>query len=432
MVLASTDNKQIALIDGNNFYVSCERVFNPQLWDKPVVVLSNNDGCAVARSNEVKALGIKMGEPWFKMRALAQQHGIIALSSNYALYGDMSQRMMRILSGFGNEQEIYSIDESFLDLSLHGRQATEIGIQIRQEIARQLALPVGVGIGASKTLAKLANHVAKKRPPYQGVCNFNDMTPAERNAIMASIDIGEVWGVGSRSAARLRNMGITHVLALAQADPRLLRRHFSVVMERIIHELRGIPCLELEEVTPPRQRIQASRSFSAPVYTLEILMEAVARFIRIASQRLRQQQGVAAALHLFIRTNPFREQDRQYAQGITIALPAASNDELLFTRLARLALPRIYRPGYAYYKAGVQLLAIEAAEKQQADLFSVAQTRQRSQALMHTLDQLRQRFGAGIIRSAAENPTPYWQSRANNRSPRYTSRWEELPVAHAG
>jgi DNA polymerase V len=430
--MTSSGPRQIALVDGNNFYVSCERVFNPHLWHKPVVVLSNNDGCAVARSNEVKALGVKMGEPWFKMRALAQQHGIIALSSNYALYGDMSQRMMQLLSQYGHGQEVYSIDESFLDLSGYGSQATRIGQQIRQQLAQQLALPVGVGIGASKTQAKLANHLAKKRPIYQGVCNLNDMTSAEREATLATIDIGEVWGIGSRSADRLRALGIHHVLALAQSEPQRVRRHFSIVMERIIHELRGIPCLELAEVIPPRQQIQATRSFGAPIHTLEGLMEAIAHFVRLACQRLRQQQSVAGALHLFIRTNPFRERDPFYAQGVTIALATASDDELLLTHLARQGLQRIYRPGYAYAKAGVGLLAIEGAAQQATDLFSSPHLRQRSQALMTTLDQLRQRFGAGIIHSAAENPTPHWRGRASNRTPRYTTRWDELPVVHAG
>ncbi|MBF0437381.1 MAG: Y-family DNA polymerase [Magnetococcales bacterium] len=231
MVDSSSGVKNIALIDANNFYVSCERVFNPVLWKKPVVVLSNNDGCAVARSNEVKALGVKMGEPWFKMRTLAEQHGIIALSSNYALYADMSQRMMTLLGHFSSFQEVYSIDECFLILSSQ-HDATHVGQSMRQNVADWLGLPVGVGIAATKTLAKLANHVAKKRPVYAGVCNFNTMNVDDLEHLLAEIDVAEVWGVGARGAEKLRAMGLVNVLALRRADECQLRKRFSVVMGR--------------------------------------------------------------------------------------------------------------------------------------------------------------------------------------------------------
>ncbi|MBF0164391.1 MAG: Y-family DNA polymerase [Magnetococcales bacterium] len=431
MVAASTDQPNIALIDGNNFYVSCERVFDPSLRDRPVVVLSNNDGCAVARSNEVKALGVTMGQPWFKLRDLAREYGIIALSSNYALYGDMSHRMMTLLGRFAPRQEVYSIDECFLDLGHRCQRATEQGCAMRHAIAHDLGLPVGVGIGPTKTLAKLANHVAKKRPEYGGVCNFNELGRDEREGLLASIAVGEVWGVGSRSAERLRALGITHVAALRAASPRRLQQAFSVVMARIVHELNGISCLSLEEVTPPRQTIQAARSFGEAIFDRETLAEAISSFVRLASGRLRQQASLAGALHLFIRTSPFRDQDPQYAPGITLPLPHATDDELLLVRTALEGLTRIYRPGFAYRKAGVLLLGLEDGRRAQGGLFVDAEAIRRRAMLMGTVDALRRRFGPEIIHVASEGRGRRWAGRSGNRSPRYTTRWEELPVARA-
>ncbi|MBF0428626.1 MAG: Y-family DNA polymerase [Magnetococcales bacterium] len=424
----------IALIDGNNFYVSCERVFNPGLRDKPVVVLSNNDGCAVARSNEVKALGVKMGEPWFRLRELAQRHGIIALSSNYALYGDMSQRMMALLKRFGLRQEVYSIDECFLELhNAPPDPITQLGRTLRQEIANGLGLPVCVGIGATKTLAKLANHVAKKRGEYAGVCNFNGMMLTDLESLLAEIAVSEVWGVGAKGAERLRAMGVTQVLGLRQIGTRQLRQNrFSVVMERVVQELNGIPCLSLEEVSPPRQQIQATRSFGQPVYSKEELAEAVLTFLRRAVGRLRQQESVTGALHLFIQTNPFRAGEPQYCQGITLPLSTPTADELQLAQVVIEALSLLYRSGYAYHKAGVILMALESKHLVQGDLFTDVQAERKSTALMATLDALRQRFGPEIIHIAGEGVRRRWASRPGNRSPRYTTRWEELPVAYAG
>ncbi len=327
MVCASGAKRNIALIDGNNFYVSCERVFNPWLRDRPVVVLSNNDGCAVARSNEVKALGVKMGEPWFRLRDLAQQHGIVALSSNYALYADMSQRMMTLLGDFSPSQEVYSIDECFLDLG-NQHDVTSIGHAMRLRIANWLGLPVGVGIGPSKTLAKLANHVAKKRPAYAGVCNFNIMAGEDLERLMAEIDVAEVWGVGPRGAEKLRAMGITNVLLLRRADAGQLRKRFSVVMARTVEELNGVSCLSLEMVAPSRQQIQSSRSFGQPVYEQDELAEAVLTFLRRGVRRMRGRGLVTGAIHVFIQTNPFRERDPQYRQGVTMPVLNSTSDEL--------------------------------------------------------------------------------------------------------
>lgn len=282
-----------ALIDGNNFYVSCERVFNPQLENKPVVVLSNNDGCAVARSAEVKALGVKMGTPWFQMQDLAREHGIIALSSNYTLYADMSNRMMSVLRQYSPHQEVYSIDECFLGLDGMRQDLTAYGQTMRQQVRRWTGIPVCVGIGPTKTLTKLANHIAKKGAKWNGVCDLGALQEAALNDLLAGIEVGEVWGVGRRLREQLAEMNIHTVLALKQADSNLIRRRFSVVLERIVLELRGISCMELEQVAPDKQQIVCSRSFGMAVLTLAELGEAVSSYMTRAAQKLRRQSSAA-------------------------------------------------------------------------------------------------------------------------------------------
>ncbi|SEQ32290.1 DNA polymerase V [Nitrosomonas ureae] len=269
-------NRSIALIDVNNFYVSCERVFNPKLEDRPVVVLSNNDGCAVARSNEVKALGVKMGQPWFQLKDLARKHGIIAYSSNYTLYADMSNRVMSILAIFSPNQEIYSIDECFLDLTGFKRVSPIVyGQRIRKCIRQWTGLPVCVGIGSTKTLAKLANHIAKKNPEFNGVCDLNAMSLRQQEDWFRKIEVGEIWGIGRRLAPKLHEIGIRTVLDLKTASPSQLRARFSVVMEKIIREINGTACIELEEMNPPKKQIVSSRSFGIPVSDLASLEESV-------------------------------------------------------------------------------------------------------------------------------------------------------------
>lgn len=348
--------RNIALIDVNNFYVSCERVFNPKLNGKPVVVLSNNDGCAVARSNEVKALGISMGAPWFKMKDLAKQHGIIALSSNYALYADMSNRVMSILRQFSPDQEIYSIDESFLDLtSFQSRDLIQYGQEMKQRILQWTGLPVCVGIGATKTLAKLANHCAKKRPEFRGVCHFNAMPDHELDALLAQIPVGEVWGVGGKLAPRLTALGIKTVYDLKYANQKILRREFSVVMEKTIRELNGHVCIELEEAPPPKQQILSSRSFGTPVRDYNSLAESITLYISRAAEKLRRQQSLAGSVYVYIRTSPFKPDDPFYSNGMTIPLPSPTDDTRQLANIALWALRQLYKPNYNYAKAGIML-----------------------------------------------------------------------------
>ena len=307
----SMPNRAIALIDVNNFYVSCERVFNPKLEGRPVVVLSNNDGCAVARSNEVKVLGVKMGQPWFQLKDLARKHGIVAYSSNYALYADMSNRVMSILAMFSPNQEIYSIDECFLDLSGFRRtNHADYGQRIRKRIKQWTGLPVCVGIGSTKTLAKLANHIAKKNPEFNAVCDLNSLSLEQQADWFQRIEVGEIWGIGRRLAPRLHEIGIKTVLDLKTASPSQLRARFSVVMEKIIREINGTACIELEEINPPKKQIVSSRSFGIPVSDLASLEESVSLYISRAAEKLRRQQSFAGTVHVSIRTSPFNEKEQ--------------------------------------------------------------------------------------------------------------------------
>lgn len=422
--------RHIALIDVNNFYVSCERVFNPKLIGKPVVVLSNNDGCAVARSNEVKALGVPMGVPWFKMKDLARQHGIIALSSNYALYADMSNRVMSILRQFSPDQEVYSIDESFLDLTgFAKRDLIQYGQQMRQCILQWTGLPVCVGIGATKTLAKLANHCAKKRPVFNGVCNFNVMGHEELDVLLSDIEVGEIWGVGRRLAPRLQALGYHSVLDLKRASPEALRQQFSVVMEKTIRELNGTVCIELEEVMPVKKQILSSRSFGQPVRDYNSLAESITLYMSRAAEKLRRQQSFAGSMHVYIRTSPFKPDDPFYSNGMTIPLPTPTDDSRQLVNIALWILKQIYKPNYNYAKAGVMLSELVPAQGLQTDLFSQIQITPKATQLMHTIDSINRRLGKESIKLASEGFRRPWKMRQENKSPAYTTRWSDLPVS---
>lgn len=418
-----------ALVDGNNFYVSCERVFNPRLEGRPVVVLSNNDGCAVARSAEVKALGVKMGTPWFQMQKLAQRHGIVALSSNYELYADLSSRMMSLLGRFAPDQEIYSIDECFL--GLEGFQRVELmdyGREMRRTVRQSIGIPVCVGFAATKTLAKLANHCAKKGLAGEdGVCDLTRLSPGEFSQLLSGIPVGDVWGVGRKLAERLGARGITQVETLRTADPKALRREFSVVLERTVDELNGISCLGLEDVAPSKQQIMSSRSFGQYVYDLEPLSQAVASYMAVAAEKLRRQQSRAGMVQVYVRTNPFAEHQAQYQQGLSAPLPTPSDDTRYLIRVAGWLLKKIYRPGYAYQKAGVILMDLRDAGTVQADLFSGPHD---NPALMQVMDRINATWGRGTLRCAAEGMHKGWAMKREKKSPNYTTRWDELPEAH--
>lgn len=425
-----------ALVDCNNFYASCEKLFDPKLKDRPVVVLSNNDGCVVARSAEVKALGIPMGVPWFKIQQEAKRHGIVAFSSNYALYVDLSNRCVEVLSGFTPNIEVYSIDESFLELSGfegHPGGLMAYGAKIRQRIADWLGLAVCVGIGPSKTLAKLANHAAKKNlAGAHGVCDFTTMSQTALDALFERIEVGEVWGIGRKINARLEAMGIRTVRQLRDADAELMRTKFSVVVERTVRELRGLSCLELQEVVPEKQQIMSSRSFGQLVYDLPELEEAVASYVAKAAEKLRAQDSLAGAVQLYIRTNVFKPEAPQYQRTVTVPLPEASADTRVLTQWALSVLRRIYRAGFGYHKAGITLMNIVPATNQQFSLFAsqeVADSRARK--LMDVLDGINGKYGRGTMRLAAEGIEKAWEMRRGNLSPRYTTEWACLAVVQA-
>ena len=414
-----------ALVDGNNFYVSCERVFNPQLRDQPVVVLSNNDGCVVARSNEVKALGVKMGTPWFQMKDLARQHGILALSSNYSLYADMSSRMMAVLGTYSPDQEVYSIDECFLGMQGFSHfDLLEHGQRIRRQVLQWVGIPVCVGYGETKTLAKLANHCAKKGlAGVEGVCDLTRLTQAERSRLFSTIPVNEVWGVGRRLTEQLGARGIATVEQLRTADAETLRQAFSVVLERTERELNGTPCLDMETVAPNKQQILSSRSFGAYVYTLPELREAVALYMSRAAEKLRRQGSLAGRVQVYIRTNPFKENAPQYQRGVNVPLTEATDDTLRLIKAAHWGLKRLYRSGYAYQKAGVALLDLRPRSHVQMDLFSTLPNRH---ALMQVMDRINASFGRGTLRTAAEGIRPAWRMKRERMSPAYTTRWDQL------
>ena len=426
-----------ALVDVNNFYVSCERVFQPKLEQVPMVVLSNNDGCAVARSAEVKALGVKMGTPWFQMQDLAKQHGITAYSSNYTLYGDMSNRVVQVLRGFTPHLEVYSIDESFLQIETVLKQypnTIELGQSIKQKVKETTGLPVCVGIGASKTLAKLANHLAKKHPQFLGVCDVNAMSKEELYQWMSETAVDEVWGVGRRIAKKLKAQGIQSVFDLLQASPQAMRQQFGVVMERLCYELRGVSCLKLEEVAPAKQQIIASRSFGKLVTSQAELAQSVATHAARAAEKLRSQDSVTGALTVFIQTNPFKQNEPQHHQSITVPLADATDNTLTLTNAALAGLRQIFQPNFRYKKAGVILNLISDKPTTQQSLFDDVQVKGKSASLMKAVDAINTRFGNAAIRSAAagtNNTKQAWQMRSGNRSPNYTTQWDELPIARA-
>lgn len=425
-----------ALVDCNNFYASCEKLFDPRLEGKPVVVLSNNDGCVVARSAEAKALGVPMGAPWHQLRELATREGIIAYSSNYALYADMSNRVVEVLSQFSENLEVYSIDESFLDLSgYHGLNLAGLhgyGVEIRHRVAQWLGLAVCVGIGTSKTLAKLANHCAKKGlAGRDGVCDFTVMSEAKLSNLFANIPVDEVWGVGRRISDRLREMGIETVRDLRDADAETVRARFSVVLERTVRELRGVSCLDLEEVAPPKQQIMSSRSFGQYVYDLDELREAVASYIAKASEKLRAQDSLAGAVQVYIRTNPFKPKEPQYQRAVTLPLPEPTADTRVLSRFAISILKGIYRPGYAYQKAGVMLTELQPRQLRQQCLFAEEAWEERAQSVMKAMDSINSKWGRGTVRLSAEGLNKAWQMRRGRLSPAYTTSWTDLPVVRA-
>lgn len=429
----------LALIDGNNFYVSCERVFQPRLNGRPVVVLSNNDGCAISRSDEAKALGIKMGAPYFQLRDLERNAGLIALSANFALYGDMSERMMSLAAGLGHTQEIYSIDESFVDLSGIPGDLVRRARTLRKRIHQWIGIPTCIGIGPTKTLAKLANAIAKsaERKPgsypaqHAQVCHLGACSPAELQALLAATEVGEVWGVGPRIGAQLRAQGIRTALDLQRMNPAAAKAGWSVVLEKTVRELHGIPCIAFEDEPPAKQQIACTRSFGHPVTELTELQEAITEFACRAAEKLRQQGSHTACIMAFIRTSPFRKQDPQYSRSASIPLPSPTSDSAHIAQAANAIVKRLYKPGFHYAKAGVMLMDLQPATRRQGTLDFDATLPENRIRLMQAMDQLNRRYGRGTLKLASAGAPltrPRWAMKQERMSSGYTTDWGGLVV----
>lgn len=426
--------KRIALVDANAFYCSVERVFRPDLNDKAVVVLSNNDGCVVARSAEAKALAIPMGQPWFQLREEARRKHwpVVAFSSNYTLYGDMSRRFKDVLAQFvaPDDHEPYSIDESFLDFTRHAIDPVQTGHAIRDRVLQWTGLPVCVGFGSTKTLAKLANRLAKDEPHWRGVCDLTGLDDAALEQALARLPVREVWGVGRKLATALMQRGIQTAADLRHADSKRIRECFSVVLERTVCELKGTSCVAWEHEPPAKQQIIASRSFGAPVWTLEELREPVHLHINRAAEKLRAQGSCAGRVGVWIETNRFRPQDAQYSPSYVASLPTATDDTAILSAWASRVLKAIWRPGYRYVKAGVVLDGLRPKAMAQGVLFDAMPPGEdeRRARLMELLDTANHKWGRNAlgIGHAGVREARRWSMHRDLMSPRYTTQWSEV------
>ncbi|MDZ4298860.1 MAG: Y-family DNA polymerase [Moraxellaceae bacterium] len=415
-----------ALVDANNFYATCEKIFAPELMDKPLVVLSNNDGCIVARSAEAKALGIPMAAPIHQHRHFCQQHGVVIKSSNYTLYGDMSARMLSILQDMCPRVESYSIDESFLDLAGFP-DITQYAYEIRRQLRRQVKLSCGIGIGPTKTLAKFANHIAKNQLYWGGVFNALDHPSDMLDALMAQYPVSEVWGVGRRLTVRLNADGINTVLDLKHCGPIAIRKRYGIVLEKTVRELNGESCLAIAEVGEPRQQIIASRSFGTVTQDVDAIQTAICHHVSRAAEKLRQQHSVAQHVYVMIRTNPFRDQDVPYRRSTLVPLAYPSADTAILMSAALAGLQQIFKPGLKYHKCGVMLGQIAPVGNVQPDLFSPSDDPKRLR-LMALMDNINRVHGSNMLRFASLDLSNSWRMRAGGRSPCYTTDWRALPV----
>ena len=414
-----------AIVDCNNFYVSCERVFNPKLAGKPVVVLSNNDGCVVARSNEAKALGITMGVPVFQISSLIKTHKVQVFSSNYALYGDMSQRIMNTLSRFTPDIELYSIDEAFLDLSQFKQyDLNDYGHKICSTIKQWTGIPVSIGIAGTKTLAKVANKISKKSVKAAGVLNLT--TSHHQNRALEITDVGDVWGIGRSYSKFLNNYGIHNALQLRDADDNFIKKKMGITGVRLLQELRGVSCYALEQFPPSKKGITVSRTFKSSIRSLDELKEAIAAYVSIGAEKLRKEHSVAGVMMVFLMTNCFKKEN-YYVNIKTARLPVATSDTSELIHYAHEALEGIYKKEYLYKKAGVMFKHLNSENQIQADLFNYKDFK-RSKKLMQTLDNINKKMESDILKYAATglSNNQKWKTVFKRRSPSYTTNWDQL------
>lgn len=416
-----------ALVDCNNFYASCERVFNPSLEGRPIVVLSNNDGCVIARSNEAKALGIKMGEPYFQSRELMEKNNVVVLSSNYELYGDMSSRVMQTLLLHTPILENYSIDEAFLDLTGFPDPLAHAA-ELRRIVRQWTGIPVSVGIGPTKTLSKVANHIAKKAMAQVGVCGL--LTADEIAKALSVFPIGDVWGIGRQLALLLAKHGVSTAGEFREMPDRWIRKNMHVVGLRIAWELRGIKCHELEVSPPPKKSICVSRSFSHRLTDIDSVREALLTHAARAGEKLRKNRLLAKRMLVFLHTSPFAKDEPFYYGKMPFNLPSATNDTLDINHFALMALERIFRPGHRYMKCGLELSEMVEQGAENLELFTAPRT-ERSESLMKAIDVLNHKMGRNTVVFAGSGLSRDWYTKRDLRSPRYTTDINELLVAYA-
>ena len=421
-------NSVYALVDCNNFYASCERVFNPKLANQPIVVLSNNDGCIVARSNEVKALGVGMGQPYFKFKDIIEKNRVHVFSSNYVLYGDMSRRVMSTLAQFAPEFEIYSIDEAFLNLKgcdrIDGfKNLTEYARQIRATVLKWTGIPVSIGMARTKTLSKIANRLAKKSVKTGGVLDLIDSSYIDQ--ALERVDVWDVWGIGRQHGKRLVAQGIKNARQLRDTDDTLIRKQMGVVGIRLVYELRGISCQRFETVEPKRKSVVSSRSFGRKVTELNELRESVSAHIANAAERLRKQNLATRILTIFVLTNPFSKQDKQYSNSLTIKIPHGTSNTAELMHYAMHGVDKIFRDGYKYKKAGVMLDDLIPDNQIQATLFDNRDDF-KNKKIMTTLDMLNDKLGSGTLTYASQGRTRPWKMKCEKRTPKYTTDWKQL------
>ncbi|MFQ3486975.1 translesion error-prone DNA polymerase V subunit UmuC [Enterobacter asburiae] len=417
-----------ALVDVNSFYASCEKVFRPDLEGKPIVVVSNNDGCIISLSREAKQFGIKMGEPYFKFKEKLYPSKVYVFSSNYALYADLSSRVMQTLTDLAPAIEIYSIDEAFVNVSgvSHCLSLEAFGHQMRTEVLKNTGLTVGVGIAPTKTLAKLANYAAKR---WSGTGGVVDLSGRERQRkLLEKVPVEEVWGVGRRITKKLNAMGITTALELAEASSWVIRKHFNVVLERTARELRGEPCLDLEEFTPTKQQIICSRSFGHRITQYEEMHQAICAYAERAAEKLRGEHQYCRFISVFVRTSPHADNEIYYGNQASVTLMMPTNDSRDIIRAATEALGRIWLDGYRYMKAGVMLADFFSSGVAQLNLFDDNRLRANSAALMEMMDSVNH-SGKGNIWFAGQGIEKSWAMKREMLSPAYTTRYADLPVA---
>lgn len=423
-----TPNKLVyALCDANSFYASCEQVFRPDLRGKPVVVLSNNDGCVIAQSKEAKQLlELWMCRPWFEIKDEAQKLGVVHFSSNYELYASMSQRFSATLRQFAPRVEVYSIDESFLDLSGMNTDFNALGWKIKDTVMQWTGLGIGVGIGHTKTLAKLANHCAKRVQGFDGVCDLTSMSTLEQQRIMESLEPSKVWGVGSRLEKRLIALGVANVWRLKNASPKRIRDEFGVVLERTVKELNGEPWIAFEEELPEAKQVMSSRSFGQRITSLQDLTEAVTFHACNAAARMRKKGLYAGGLHVGIE-NGFHDAAEFYQGGHYVSLPSPTNCSRQLTQTALWILKRVYKPGVYYMRASVLLSDLVSQGGHQRELFGFSVEDEKAAVLMSTLDAINKKYSRGTIKLASEGVTNSWAMRRAFKSPDYTTCWADLP-----